>query len=58
MWIHNRVFSREEIAKGKKFEEGFYLFGGQNRDEVNFNDLWLIKHEHYTNKRMIHEVKL
>lgn len=28
MWIHDRVFSKEEIARGKEFKEGFYLFGG------------------------------
>lgn len=33
------------------------MFGGQSRDEVNLNDLWLIKPEYYTNKRMIDEVK-
>ena len=26
-----------------------------NKDEEKLNDLWLIKPEHYTNKRMIHE---
>ena len=55
--IHDRVFTREEASRGKKFEEGLYIFGGQSRDEVNLNDLWLIKPEYYTNKRMIDEVK-
>lgn len=57
MWIHERVFSRDEIIKGLEFKEGFYLFGGQGRDEEPLNDLWYIKPEHYTNKRVIHEIK-
>ena len=28
MWIHEHTFSREDIAKGKDFKEGFYMFGG------------------------------
>mmetsp|Transcript_21101 Transcript_21101/g.28352 ORF Transcript_21101/g.28352 Transcript_21101/m.28352 type:complete len:100 (-) Transcript_21101:930-1229(-) len=57
MWIYERVFSRDEITKGQEIKEGFYLFGGQSRDEGALNDLWLIKPEYYTNKRMIHEMK-
>lgn len=56
MWIHDRVFSKEEISRGKDFKEGFYLFGGSNRDREKLNDLWLIKPEYYTNKRMIDDV--
>lgn len=33
------------------------MFGGVSKDEEKLNDLWLIKPEYYTNKRMIHEVK-
>ena len=33
------------------------MFGGQGRDEIPLNDLWLIKPEYYTNKRMIHELR-
>ena len=57
MWIHERVFSKDETSKGKEFKEGFYLFGGHNREEENLNDLWLIKPEYYTNKRMIDDFK-
>ena len=57
MWIYERVFSKDETSKGKEFKEGFYLFGGHNREEENLNDLWLIKPEYYTNKRMIDDVK-
>ena len=57
MWIHERTYTREEITKGLDIKEGFYMFGGQGRDDVPLNDLWLIKPEHYTNKRMIHEIK-
>ncbi len=57
MWIHERVFSKEEIGKGRNFNEGFYLFGGHNRDDEKLNDLWLIKPEYYTNKRMIDDIK-
>ena len=31
MWITDRVFSRDDIAKGKEFKEGFYIFGGNNK---------------------------
>ena len=57
MWIQDRVFSKEEISKGREFKEGFYMFGGMSRDEVQLNDLWLIRPEHYSNKRMISERK-
>jgi len=33
------------------------MFGGQNNKCEMQNDLWLIRPEYYTNKRMIHEVK-
>lgn len=57
MWIHERVFSKEEIAKGRDFKEGFYIFGGHNREGESLNDLWLIRPEYYTNKRVIEDVK-
>lgn len=57
MWIHERVFSKEEINKGREFKEGFYMFGGRNRDGEGLNDLWLIRPEYYTNKRIIEDVK-
>ena len=53
MWITDRVFSRDEISKGKEYKEGFYIFGGNNREGEKLNDLWLVRPEHYTNKRMI-----
>lgn len=57
MWIHEREFSKEEISKGHNFKEGFYLFGGQGRDDAPLNDIWLIKPEHLTNKRSIDNIK-
>ena len=33
MWIHERTFTREETTIGKEYKEGFYMFGGVNREE-------------------------
>ena len=57
MWIHERTFTREETTIGKEYKEGFYMFGGVNREEEKLNDLWLIRPEYYTNKRMIDDFK-
>ena len=43
MWLKDRKFTKEEILRGREYQEGFYMFGGINSQSECLNDLWLIK---------------
>ena len=55
MWLKDRKFTKEEIIRGREYQEGFYMFGGINSQSECLNDLWLIRPSYQTNKRFISE---